>query len=142
MGGHSVRQRGCSGRLADVRHGDLYGPSANPVGQVVRVGNTPFTICGVASKKGQSATGQDYDDAAFIPSSTFAHRIQGGLGKYLSGQMYVQATSSETTDRALADRDLPAISPAPADLTAQLHAAHAKDLRAGRHRRQIRINTH
>ena len=81
----------------------LYGPSANPVGQVVRVGNTPFTICGVVSKKGQSATGQDYDDAAFIPSSTFAHRIQGGLGKYLNGQMYVQATSSETTTRALED---------------------------------------
>ena len=81
----------------------LYGASAKPVGQSVRVGNTPFTVVGVASKKGQSATGQDYDDAAFIPSSTFAHRIQGGLGKYMSGQMYVQATSSETTTRALED---------------------------------------
>lgn len=81
----------------------LYGPTANPVGQRVRVGNTPFTVVGVASKKGQSATGQDYDDAAFIPATTFAHRIQGGLGKYLTGQMYVQATSSETTSRALED---------------------------------------
>ncbi|MDB4941889.1 MAG: Macrolide export ATP-binding/permease protein MacB [Labilithrix sp.] len=81
----------------------LYGPSANPVGQTVRVGNTPFTVVGVASKKGQSATGQDYDDAAFIPSSTFAHRIQGGLGKYMNGQMFVQATSSDTTTRALED---------------------------------------
>ena len=81
----------------------LYGPTANPVGQTVRVGNTPFTVVGVASKKGQSATGQDFDDAAFIPSSTFARRIQGGLGKYMNGQMYVQATSSETTTRALED---------------------------------------
>jgi putative ABC transport system permease protein len=81
----------------------LYGETANPVGQTVRVGNTPFTVVGVASKKGQSANGQDYDDAAFIPSTTFAHRIQGGLGKFLSGQMYVQATSSETTQRALED---------------------------------------
>jgi putative ABC transport system permease protein len=81
----------------------LYGDTANPVGQTVRVGNTPFTVVGVAAKKGQSANGQDYDDAAFIPSTTFAHRIQGGLGKFLTGQMYVQATSSETTQRALAD---------------------------------------
>ncbi|MDB4934907.1 MAG: Macrolide export ATP-binding/permease protein MacB [Labilithrix sp.] len=81
----------------------LYGPSANPVGQSIRVGNTPFTVVGVASKKGQSATGQDYDDAAFIPATTFAHRIQGGLGKFMTGQMYVQATSSETTQRALED---------------------------------------
>jgi putative ABC transport system permease protein len=81
----------------------LYGPTANPVGQTVRVGNTPFSIVGVADKKGQSASGQDYDDAAFIPATTFAHRIQGGLGKFMSGQMYVQATSSETTNRALED---------------------------------------
>src|SRR5580658_3004725 len=45
----------------------LYGNSANPVGLTVRVGSTPFQIVGVAGKKGQSATGQDYDDAAFIP---------------------------------------------------------------------------
>jgi putative ABC transport system permease protein len=81
----------------------LYGETANPVGLTVRIGNTPFTVVGVAAKKGQSATGQDYDDAAFIPSTTFAHRIQGGLGKFLSGQMYVQATSSESTQRALED---------------------------------------
>jgi putative ABC transport system permease protein len=81
----------------------LYGPTANPVGQSIRVGNTPFTVVGVAGKKGQSATGQDYDDAAFIPATTFAHRIQGGLGKFMTGQMYVQATSSETTQRALED---------------------------------------
>ncbi|MCL2778192.1 MAG: ABC transporter permease [Polyangiaceae bacterium] len=81
----------------------LYGPTSNPVGQSVRIGNTPFTIVGVLSKKGQSPMGQDYDDASFIPSSTFAHRIQGGLGKFLIGQIYVQATSSETTGRALAD---------------------------------------
>jgi putative ABC transport system permease protein len=81
----------------------LYGPTANPVGQTIRVGNTPFSVIGVAGKKGQSATGQDYDDAAFIPATTFAHRIQGGLGKYLTGQMYVQATGSDTTQRALED---------------------------------------
>ncbi len=81
----------------------LYGPSANPVGQTVRIGNTPFVVAGVAARKGQSATGQDYDDAAFIPVTTFAQRIQGGLGKFLTGQIFVQATSAQTTARALED---------------------------------------
>jgi putative ABC transport system permease protein len=81
----------------------LYGPNADPVGQMVRVGSTPFTVVGVVAKKGQSATGQDYDDAAFIPFTTFAHKVQGGLGKFLQGQIMVEATASETTTRAQQD---------------------------------------
>ncbi len=81
----------------------LYGPSANPVGLTVRVGNTPFQVIGVAGKKGQSATGQDYDDAAFIPMTTYAQKVQGGLGKYMHGSIAVAATSSDTTSRAQAD---------------------------------------
>ncbi len=81
----------------------LYGANANPTGQTVRVGNTPFIVVGVAAKKGQSATGQDYDDAAFIPFSTFAQKVQGGLGKFLQGSVMVGATSSESTTRAQQD---------------------------------------
>ena len=81
----------------------LYGPNANPVGLTVRVGSTPFQIVGVAAKKGQSATGQDYDDAAFIPFTTFAHKVQGGLGKFLQGQIMVEAVSSDATSRAQQD---------------------------------------
>ncbi len=81
----------------------LYGPSSNPVGQTVRVGSTPFQVVGVASRKGQSATGQDYDDAAFVPFTTFARKVQGGLGKYLQGSIMVAATSSEDTARAQKD---------------------------------------
>jgi putative ABC transport system permease protein len=81
----------------------LYGPNADPVGQMVRVGSTPFTVVGVAAKKGQSATGQDYDDAAFVPFTTFAQKVQGGLGKFLQGQIMVEATSSEATSRAQKD---------------------------------------
>mgnify|MGYP000939477621 CR=1 FL=1 len=81
----------------------LFGGSVNPVGHMVRVGNTPFTVVGVLARKGQSPTGQDYDDAAFIPVTTFGQRIQGGLGKYLTGTMYVQATSPDNVPRALSD---------------------------------------
>ncbi|MDP8999198.1 MAG: ABC transporter permease [Myxococcota bacterium] len=78
----------------------LYGPSADPLGQTVRVGSTPFRVIGVAARKGQSATGQDYDDAAFIAFTTFAQKVQGGLSKYLKGSIMVAATSADTTTRA------------------------------------------
>ncbi len=80
----------------------LYGSSVNPVGQTVRIRNIPFTVVGVAERKGQSATGQDYDDTVFLPYTVFARKIQGGLGKYLSGSIYVTATSAEDTPRAQA----------------------------------------
>jgi putative ABC transport system permease protein len=81
----------------------LYGANADPVGQMVRVGSTPFRVVGVAAKKGQSATGQDYDDAAFIPFTTFAQKVQGGLSKFLQGQVMVEATSAASTSRAQQD---------------------------------------
>ncbi len=81
----------------------LFGPSANPVGQTVRIGKSPFAVVAVLDRKGQSPMGQDYDDAAFIPVTTFAQRIQGGLGKFLTGSIFVQATSAQTTQQALTE---------------------------------------
>ncbi len=81
----------------------LFGSSSNPVGQTVRIGQSPFAVVAVLERKGQSPSGQDYDDAAFIPVTTFAQRIQGGLGKYLTGTIYVQATGPDTTRRALVE---------------------------------------
>ncbi len=78
----------------------LYGPNANPVGQVVRVKNVPFTVIGVLAKKGQSQFGQDYDDAVVVPVSTFQQKIQGGLGNYISGAIMVSAVSADGTSRA------------------------------------------
>jgi len=83
----------------------LYGPNADPIGQTIRIKNIPFEIVGIAGKKGQSPTGQDYDDAAFIPVTTFQSKIQGGLKKYLTGQIFVTAVS----DVALAEREVSAL---------------------------------
>jgi putative ABC transport system permease protein len=79
----------------------LFGPNADPIGHAVRIKNTPYQVIGVLTKKGQSGVGQDYDDAAFIPQTTFAAKVQGGLQKYLNGQIYVSASSEENTNRAL-----------------------------------------
>ena len=78
----------------------LFGSNADPTGQSVRVQKTPFQIIGVLARKGQSATGQDYDDAVFIPYTTFQAKIQGGLQKFIAGALMVSAVSSEATARA------------------------------------------
>jgi putative ABC transport system permease protein len=80
----------------------LFGPNTDPVGQLVRIKNVPFEVKGVLATKGQSAWGQDYDDVAFIPLKTFQTKIQGGLQQFISGQIYVGATSAATTARAQA----------------------------------------
>jgi len=81
----------------------LFGSNANPVGQMVRIKNIPFQVMGVAARKGQSASGMDYDDAAFVPYTTFAAKVQGGLLKYLNGIIFVSASASAGTERATAD---------------------------------------
>ena len=63
----------------------LFGAERRPVGQTVRIKNIPFQVVGVLAQKGQSPTGQDYDDAVFIPVTTFQAKIQGGLQKYVTG---------------------------------------------------------
>jgi putative ABC transport system permease protein len=78
----------------------LYGPNANPVGQVVRIKNVPFSVVGVLAKKGQSPFGQDYDDVVVVPVSTFQQKITGGLKNYISGTIVVSAVSAEETQRA------------------------------------------
>ena len=86
--------------LGQTVAGKLFGASSDPVGQVVRIKNVPFTVVGVLAKKGQSPTGQDYDDAVFVPASTFQAKIQGGLKKFLSGSVFIGSTSPEATARA------------------------------------------
>ncbi len=78
----------------------LFGANANPIGQVIRVKNVPFTVIGVLEKKGQSQFGQDFDDAVFVPVSTFQQKIQGGLKNLIAGTIVVSATSPATTQRA------------------------------------------
>ena len=50
---------------------------ADPVGQVIRIKNVPFTVVGVLSPKGQSPTGQDQDDTVIVPLSTAKRKVLG-----------------------------------------------------------------
>ena len=48
----------------------------NPVGEIIRIQNTPFTIIGKTKPKGDSAFGSP-DDMIIIPITTLKKRIQG-----------------------------------------------------------------
>ncbi len=78
----------------------LYGPNANPVGQVIRVKNIPFSVVGVLSKKGQSPFGQDFDDVVLVPVSTFQQKISGGLKNFVAGQIVVSSRGQDGNARA------------------------------------------
>jgi len=74
---------------------NLFGPGVDPVGQIIRIRDAPFTIVGVLESKGQNAMGQDQDDVVFIPMSAFQTRMQRGLGKFVPGRIFVSAVSAE-----------------------------------------------
>jgi putative ABC transport system permease protein len=88
--------------LGETVVNQLFGHSSDPIGHVVRIKNVPFTVIGVLAGKGQSPTGQDYDDAAIIPQSTFQAKIRGGLPKFIAGTIMVSAHTPEDAVRAQA----------------------------------------
>jgi putative ABC transport system permease protein len=50
---------------------------ADPVGQIIRIKQVPFTVAGVLTRKGQSLTGQDQDDIILLPISTAKRKVLG-----------------------------------------------------------------
>jgi putative ABC transport system permease protein len=82
---------------------NIFGPGADPVGQSIRINRIPFVICGVAAEKGSSPFGSDYDDTVIIPATTFGAKIEGGLQKYIRGQVLVAALSPQATAAAEAE---------------------------------------
>lgn len=55
---------------------NLFG-NINPLGQVIRIGKSPFRIVGVLESKGQSSMGQDEDDMILVPLTTAQERLMG-----------------------------------------------------------------
>ncbi|MGC8735848.1 MAG: ABC transporter permease [Dissulfurimicrobium sp.] len=55
---------------------NLFG-AINPIGQIIRIKNVPFTVIGVLAEKGQSPNGQDQDDAIYVPVTTAQKKLFG-----------------------------------------------------------------
>jgi putative ABC transport system permease protein len=75
---------------------------ADPVGQIVRIKNVPFTVIGVLAPKGQSPTGQDQDDTVLIPLSTAKRQVLGTsqANARSVGNLMVQAVGPRAMDEA------------------------------------------
>ncbi|MDP2052675.1 MAG: ABC transporter permease, partial [Acidobacteriota bacterium] len=63
--------------LGSVVHVQLFGADVDPVGQIIRINNQPFTVSGVMSSKGQSGMGQDQDDVVYVPYTTVMKKLRG-----------------------------------------------------------------
>jgi putative ABC transport system permease protein len=55
---------------------NLFG-GIDPIGQIVRIKNIPFTVVGVLIHKGQSGPGHDHDDTIMVPLTTAQKRLFG-----------------------------------------------------------------
>jgi putative ABC transport system permease protein len=63
--------------LGSIVRDQLFGEGINPVGQVIRIQNQPFSVVGVMASKGQSSMGQDQDDVVFVPYTTVMKKLRG-----------------------------------------------------------------
>ena len=82
---------------------------ADPVGQEIRLGKTPFTVAGVLASKGQTASGSDQDDVVLVPYTTAQTRLNGFS---FLGQILASASSPAS------------LAPAQEELKVIMRAAH------------------
>jgi putative ABC transport system permease protein len=75
-------------------------PNDDPIGQQVRIRNTPFKVIGVLKEKGQTATGSSNDDVILAPSRTVQDRLSGG--RFISS-IQVNAVSADKIPAAIAE---------------------------------------
>jgi len=70
----------------------LFGENVDPVGQIIRIKNAPFTIVGWLVAKGSGSFGQDQDDILLVPFTSVMKRLSGDT-KFRS--IFVQAESPD-----------------------------------------------
>jgi putative ABC transport system permease protein len=67
-------------------------PNQDPIGEKIRIRNTPFEVIGVLKKKGETAMGNDQDDIILAPATTVLYRLRGGIH---IDRIYVSALSTD-----------------------------------------------
>ena len=55
----------------------LFGADVDPIGQVIRIRNQPFTVVGVMASKGQSAWARTRTTSIFVPYTTVMKKLRG-----------------------------------------------------------------
>ncbi len=78
---------------------NLFG-GADPLGRVVRINSSPYTVIGTLAPKGQSLDGRDQDDVAIIPVTTAQRQLFGSRFPGTVRYLLVQARSPKLMQRA------------------------------------------
>jgi len=78
---------------------NLFGPE-DPVGKIVRIKRSPFTVVGVLDRKGQSPQGQDQDDTVVLPITTLQKKLYASAHAGTVGVIMVQAIDEENVKEA------------------------------------------
>jgi putative ABC transport system permease protein len=73
-------------------------PGIDPIGEKIRIRNTPFKVVGVLDVRGQSNWGRDQDDIILVPATTALYRLVGD--RYIH-RIYASAVTLEQTDAAI-----------------------------------------
>jgi putative ABC transport system permease protein len=84
--------------LGSVVHEQLFGADINPVGEIIRINNQPFTVVGVMASKGQSGMGQDQDDQVYVPYTTVMKKLRGIT--YIQNITVSAGTAADTSPTA------------------------------------------
>ncbi len=82
---------------------NLFG-SMNPVGQIIRIKNIPFSVIGVLAAKGQSLIGQDQDDVIYVPVTTAQKMLFGTAFPGMIRIIMVKARSAD--DLSVAENEM------------------------------------
>jgi putative ABC transport system permease protein len=77
--------------------------TANPIGEKIRIRNTPFEIIGVLETKGANIVGEDQDDVILMPFTTVRKRLQGSE---FSNIDYILASASSSSTMTVAEQQI------------------------------------
>ncbi|MFZ2198424.1 MAG: ABC transporter permease [Thermodesulfovibrionales bacterium] len=73
---------------------NLFG-GINPIGQIIRIKNVPFTVIGLLDVKGQDPGGRDQDDIIYVPVTTAQKKLFGTAFPGMVRVIMVKAKSAE-----------------------------------------------
>lgn len=71
----------------------------DPVGQTIRIKNSPYVVLGVLAGKGQSLDGRDQDDTVLVPVTTAQRKLFGSQFAGTVRYIMAQAESSDAMPR-------------------------------------------
>ncbi|MFZ3122531.1 MAG: ABC transporter permease [Thermodesulfovibrionales bacterium] len=73
---------------------NLFG-GINPIGQIIRIKNVPFSVIGILEAKGQDPGGHDQDDTIYVPITTAQKKLFGTAFPGMVRIIMVKAKSTE-----------------------------------------------